>query len=160
MRLDKKENIYLCGWSASFTSKEPYWCPYIWRLDPHDGTVTWKAYEYDPMSGGDNRMDGTVADTAVATLALEDDGNLLASLFSDGGNTVIGMSPRADGTRFEGTIQGKDFGVHLVHWWGQVQRVDVATRQGLGGADRPLGLGHRPCRAARPRSAGRGPLQR
>ncbi|MGA2066586.1 MAG: hypothetical protein ABSG86_16540 [Thermoguttaceae bacterium] len=134
MRLDKNESIYLCGWSASFTSKEPYWSPYIWRLDPHDGKVTWKAYEYDPMSGSDNRMNGTVADTAVATLALEDDGNLLASLFADGGNTVIGMSPRADGSRFEGKIHGKDFGVHLVHWWGQVHRVDVATRKGVGGA--------------------------
>ena len=134
MRLDKDERIYLCGWSASYTSAEPWWSPYLWRLDPSDGRVTWKAYEYDPMSGGGNRMGGTVADTAVATLALEDDGNLLTSLFADGGNTVLGWSPRADGSRFEGAIRGKEFGVKLVHWWGQIQRVDVATRQGLAGA--------------------------
>jgi hypothetical protein len=134
MRLDSKENVYLCGWSASFTSAEPWWSPYMWRLDPQDGRATWKAYEYDPMSGGGNRMGGTVADTAIATLAVEDDGHVLVSLFADGGNTVIGMSPKAEGSRFEGRVEGKQFGVKLVHWWGQIHRVDVATRQGLGGA--------------------------
>jgi len=133
MRLDNDERIYLCGWSASYTSAEPWWSPYIWRLDPKDGRVAWKAYEYDPMSGGGNRMGGTVADTAIATLALEDDGNLLASLFADGGNTVLSWSPKADGSRFEGAIRGKEFGVKLVHWWGQIHRVDVAARQGLAG---------------------------
>ena len=134
MRLDKNENIYLCGWSASFTSCEPYWAPYIWRLAPGDGKIAWKAYEYDPMSGSDNRLNGNMADTAVATLAPEDDGNLLAGLFADGGNTVFNMSPKADYSPFEGKIHGQWFGVHLVHWWGEIQRVDVATRRGLGGA--------------------------
>jgi hypothetical protein len=86
------------------------------------------------MSGGGNRMGGQVSDTAILTVALEEDGNILASLMSDGGNTVMGWSPKADTTKFEAPIKGKSFGVKLVHWWGQVHRVDGKTRQGLGGA--------------------------
>lgn len=134
MRLDKDENIYLCGWSASATSMEPWWSPYLWKLDPNAGEVVWKAYNYDPMSGGGNRMGGTVSDTAVVTLALEEDGNVLSSLIADGGNTVIGWSPKGDGSRFEASIKGQQFGVKLVHFWGQVHRLDGKTRQGLGGA--------------------------
>ena len=134
MRLDREENIFLCGWSASATSKEPWWSPYLYKLDPNTGNVVWKAYEYDPMSGGGNRMGGTVADTAILTVAPEDDGNLLVALLADGGNTVMGMSPLADGSRFEVPVKGKTFGVKLVHWWGQIHRVDGKTRHGLGGA--------------------------
>lgn len=134
MRLDRDESVFLCGWSASATSKEPWWSPYLYKLDPRSGEVIWKAYEYDPMSGGGNRMGGTVADTALTTVAPEDDGNLLVALLADGGNTVMGMSPLADGSRFEVPIKGKGFTVKLVHWWGQVHRVDGKTRCGLGGA--------------------------
>jgi hypothetical protein len=134
MRLDKDESIFLCGWSASATSKEPWWSPYLYKLDPKSGDVIWKAYEYDPMSGGGNRMGGTVADTAMLTVTPEDDGNLLVALLADGGNTVMGWSPLADTSRFEAPIKGKGFTVKLVHWWGQVHRVDGKTRHGLGGA--------------------------
>lgn len=135
MRLDRNENIYLCGWSASYTAKEPWWSPYVWRLSPADGKLVWKAYEYDPMSGADNRMNGTVADTAVAALAIDGDGNLLTSLFADGGNTVIGWSPKAElGRRFEGQIKGPGLGIKLVHWWGTIHRVNAETREGMGGA--------------------------
>ncbi|HUU08996.1 MAG TPA: hypothetical protein VM431_00480 [Phycisphaerae bacterium] len=135
MRLDRQENIYLCGWSASYTAKEPWWSPYVWRLSPADGALDWKAYEYDPMSGPDNRMNGQVADTAVATLALDGDGNLLASLFADGGNTVIAWSPKAElGRRFEGPVKGSAPVIKLVHWWGTIHRVNTRTREGLGGA--------------------------
>lgn len=134
MRLDKEEGLFLCGWSASATSQEPWWSPYLWKLDPKSGEVVWRAYEYDPMSGGGHRMGGTVADTAMLTVAPEDDGNLLVALLADGGNTVMGWSPLADGSRFEAPIKGKGFPIHLVHWWGQVHRVDGRTRRGLGGA--------------------------
>ena len=141
MRLDKDEAgrggdqcIFLCGWSASATSKEPWWSPYLYKLDPKSGDVVWTAYEYDPMSGGGNRMGGTVADTAMLTVTPEADGNLLVALLADGGNTVMGHSPLADGSRFEVPIKGKGFTVKLVHWWGQVHRVDGKTRHGLGGA--------------------------
>lgn len=134
MRLDAQERVWLCGWSASATSQEPYWSPYLLALDQANGHVVKKLYEYDPMSGGGNRMGGQVADTAILTLAPEADGKMLVSLLADGGNTVIGWSPKADGTKFEGTIKGKSFGIKLVHWWGQVQRVDTASGTGLGGA--------------------------
>jgi len=135
MRLDRDEGLFLCGWSASYTSKEPWWSPYVWKLNPADGKLLWKAYEYDPMSGPDNRMNGTVADTAIATLALDGDGNLLAGLFADGGNTVIGWSPKAElGRRFEGPIKGPGLGIKLVHWWGTIHRVNAETREGMGGA--------------------------
>jgi len=134
MRLDKDESLFLCGWSASATSKEPWWSPYLYKLDPKSGDVIWKAYEYDPMSGGGNRMGGTVADTAMLTVTPEDDGNLLVALLADGGNSVMGWSPLADTSRFEAPIKGKGFTVKLVHWWGQVHRVDGKTRHGLGGA--------------------------
>jgi hypothetical protein len=134
MRLDRDENIFLCGWSASYTSKEPWWSPYLWKLDPKTGDTLWTAYQYDPMSGGGNRMGGQVSDTAILTVALEEDGNILASLMADGGNTVLGWSPKADTSKFEAPIKGKSFGVKLVHWWGQVHRVDAKTREGLGGA--------------------------
>ena len=42
MRLDKNENVYLCGWSASATSKEPWWSPYLYKLDPKGGEVVWR----------------------------------------------------------------------------------------------------------------------
>jgi hypothetical protein len=133
MRLDRDENIYLAGWSASATAKEPWWAPYIWKLKADDGSLVWKAYEYDPMSGADNRLNGTVADTAIGTVALDAEQNLLVSLYSDGGNTVMGWSPQAElGKRFEGPIQN-NVGVKLVHWWGMVHRVNAQTREGVGG---------------------------
>jgi hypothetical protein len=134
MRLDREENIYLCGWSATHTAKEPWWSPYLWKLDAAAGEVLKRFYEYDPMSGADHRMNGTVADTAIPTLALDGDGNLLVSLFADGGNTVMGWSPQAQlGKRFEGEIKN-NVGVKLVHWWGMIHRVNAQTGEGLGGA--------------------------
>jgi hypothetical protein len=134
MRLDAKEFVYLCGWSASATSNEPWWSPYLYKLDPETGEPVWKAYEYNPMSGSGNRMGGQVADTACVSLAIGEDGNVLSSLLADGGNTVMEWSPKADGSKFEEKQKGGGFGVKLVHWWGQVHRLDSTTRQGLGGA--------------------------
>ncbi len=136
MRLDRDENIYLCGWSASATSKEPWWAPYLYKLNAKSGDVVWKAYEYDPMSGGGNRMGGQVADTACVSLAIDENGNVLSSLLADGGNSVMEWSPKAErlGEAFEVKTKGGGFGVKLVHWWGQIHRLDAKTRQGLGGA--------------------------
>ncbi len=136
MRVDKDENVYLCGWSASYTSKEPWWVPYLFKMDPKSGDVVWKAYEYDPMSGGENRIGGQIADTACVSLAIDEDGNVLSSLLADGGNSVMEWSPKAEklGAPFEAKTKGGGFPVHLVHWWGQIHRVDAKTRSGLGGA--------------------------
>jgi hypothetical protein len=135
MRLDRRDSIYLCGWSASATAKEPYWSPYLWKINAKDGGLQWKAYEHDPMSGKDNRLDGDVADTAVTTLALDADGNLLSGLLADGGNTVMGWSPAGQlHKHFEKEIKGGWYGGGLAHWWGMIHRVDAGSRQGLGGA--------------------------
>src|ERR1043165_6823798 len=137
MRLDKDEFVYLCGWSASATSKEPYWSPYLGKVAPKSGAPVWKRYEYDPMSGGGNRMGGQVSDTDVVSLTLDDEGNILASLMADGGNTVMEWSPTSNATQhtnFEAKQKGSGFGVKLVHWWGQIHRIDKDTQRGLGGA--------------------------
>jgi hypothetical protein len=134
MRLDKDENIYLAGWSASATKSESYWDPYLWKLDPKDGNLIWKAYEYDPMGGKDNRINGNVADTAVLTVALDQDQNVLACLISDGGNTVMGGTPKAElGKAFEGPFKGMGGG-GLTHFHGRIVRFDAQTREGLAGA--------------------------
>ena len=135
MRLDARENIYLSGWSASATSKEPYWSPYLWKMSSKDGSLLWKAYEHDPMSGGDHRLSGDVADTAVTTVAPDGDGNVLCGLLSDGGNTIMGWSPAGElHKRFEQEIKGGSYGGGLVHWWGMIHRVDGDSRAGLGAA--------------------------
>jgi len=131
VRLDANERIYLCGWSASATSQEPWWSPYVWVLDSTTGQLIKKAYEYDPMSGGGNRMGGMVADTAVTSIAVLENGEWLVALLADGGNTVMGLSPKADGSRFEKDSVGPQFPVHLVHWWGNIHRVDGRTLTGL-----------------------------
>lgn len=133
MRLDSGGNVVLCGWSATQTKSEPWWSPYLWKLDGATGRLLMKYYEYDPMSGVDNRMNGTVADTAISSFAFDSDGNLLVSLFADGGNTVMEWSPQASlGRKFEGVLKN-NVGVKLVHWWGMIHRVNAQTREGLGG---------------------------
>ncbi len=135
MRLGAREGIYLCGWSASATSREPWWSPYLWKLDAADGKALWKAYDYDPLSGGGNRMGGQVSDTAVVTVAPADDGTVLAGLIADGGNTVMEWGPRGgEGVRMREPLRGKNFIVKLVHFWGQIHRLDDETREGKGGA--------------------------
>ncbi|MGD0901075.1 MAG: hypothetical protein ABR915_24860, partial [Thermoguttaceae bacterium] len=135
MRIDRDESLWVCGWSASATSQEPWWSPFLWRLDPRTGEPTRKLYEYDPMSGGGNRMGGTVADTALLSVAVEEDGNLLTCLIADGGNSVIGWGPLGkEGKHMTGPVIGPGLGGSPAHFWGQVQRVDGKTLEGLGGA--------------------------
>jgi hypothetical protein len=80
-------------------------------------------------------MGGTVADTALLTVAVEQDGNLLTSLIADGGNSVIGWGPLGnEGKRMTGPVIGPGLGGSPAHFWGQVHRVDGKTFAGLGGA--------------------------
>jgi hypothetical protein len=135
MRMDRGENVWVCGWSATATSQEPWWSPFLWRLDPKTGRPTKRLYEYDPMSGGGNRMGGTVADTAVLSVAVEKNRNLLTCLVSDGGNCVMGWGPRgAEDRRMIGPVTGPGLGGSPAHFWGHVHRVDGKTFEGLGGA--------------------------
>jgi hypothetical protein len=135
MRLGPDDAVWLCGWSATLTSKEPWWSPFLWCLDPASGRPTQRLYEYDPMSGGGNRMGGTVADTALLSVAIEEDGDLLTCLIADGGNSWINRGPRGNhGARMQGPVRGPGLGPSPAHFWGQVHRADGKTFDGLGGA--------------------------
>jgi hypothetical protein len=135
MRMDREENLWVCGWSAAETCNEPWWSPFLWKLDPKTGAPTRKLYEYDPMGGEDHRMNGDVADTALLSVAVEDSGNLLTCLIADGGNSVMRRGPRGnEGRSMLGPIVGPGLGGSPAHFWGQAQRVDGKTYDGLGGA--------------------------
>jgi hypothetical protein len=102
MRL-AEDGIFICGWSASATSRESWWSPYLWKMNATDGAVLQKIRETDPMSGKDDRMGGSVADASVSAFALEPDGGLVYARISDGG--------------FQGVI----------HFSGSIRRMDMTT---------------------------------
>ena len=53
----------------------------------------------------------------------------------DGGDTVIGWSPKAElGRRFERPIKGATPGIKPVHGWGTIHRANAQRREGMGGA--------------------------
>jgi hypothetical protein len=85
MRLGDDESVYFCGWSASATSQESWWSPYVWRMRSDDGGLIRKIQETDPMSGPGNRMGGAVADRGIGAIAVESDGAVVSSSYSDGG---------------------------------------------------------------------------
>ena len=84
MQLDEDENIFLCGWSATCTSCEPWWSFYLWRMSSETGELIWKVAEKDPMAGGRYRMFGSVADRGIGSLAVADN-RLYYNSYSDGG---------------------------------------------------------------------------
>ena len=135
MRKGPDGNVVLGGWSATHTSNEPWWSPYLWKVDASTGKRLWSAYEYDPMSGGGNRMGGQVADSAVITVLPLDDGNILASLKADGGNSVIRGSPLAvRNDPADGPLKGRMPHIaNVVHHWGVAVTLDGRTRRRLGG---------------------------
>ncbi len=92
LRADSAGNFYVCGWSVSRTSNEPWWCPFLWKFDPH-GKVVWQAYTVDPMSGGGNRLGGLVSDASLRSVAVDDEGNVLAAGAGDGGNNILLRDP-------------------------------------------------------------------
>lgn len=93
MRGDGKGHVYVGGWSVSMTAHEPWWCPFLWKLD-ENGKLLWQAYSFDPMGGEGNRMGGLVSDSAIRSMAVDEQGNLLVAGISDGGNTVLRRDPR------------------------------------------------------------------
>ena len=101
MQLDEDENIFLCGWSASYTSQEPWWSFYLWRMSSRTGELIWKVAEKDPMAGGGYRMFGSVADRGIGSLAVADN-RLYYNSYSDGG------WPGAGALHFSGSICRSD----------------------------------------------------
>jgi hypothetical protein len=73
------------------TGREPWRCPTLWTYTP-DGKPQYQLYDW----GGpyvvldDNRL---VSDTAVRMVSHDRDGNILAVLWSDGGNSVASFQP-------------------------------------------------------------------
>ncbi|HUT10211.1 MAG TPA: hypothetical protein VMY42_06920, partial [Thermoguttaceae bacterium] len=128
MRGDGQGNFYVGGWSVSMTSREPWWCPFLWKFG-QDGKVVWKAYSYDPMGGRDNRMGGLVSDSAIRSMAVDGQGGLLVSGISDGGNTVLRRDartyeqPGADVKRGYAGMKGR------VLYVGHLMRLDAESRQ-------------------------------
>lgn len=73
------------------TGREPWRCPTLWTYTP-DGKPQYQLYDW----GGpyvvldDSRL---VSDTAVRMVSHDRDGNILAVLWSDGGNSVASFQP-------------------------------------------------------------------
>jgi hypothetical protein len=114
------------------TSREPWWCPFLWKFNAN-GKLAWKAYSFDPMGGGGNRMGGLVSDSAIRSMRVDDGGGLIVAGISDGGNTVLRRDPRdyhKPGVDFRegyGGMKGR------VLYVGHLMRLDAASREILAG---------------------------
>ena len=84
MCLDREENIYICGWSATATSRESWWSYFLWKMNSKDGSLIKKIMEKDPMSGPNHRMHGAVADRGIHACAVSEK-NIWHNSYSDGG---------------------------------------------------------------------------
>lgn len=134
MRTDGVGRIVLGGWSPAKTSKEPWWCPFLYAYDA-EGTRLWTAYTVDPMSGGEDRLGGLVSDTAVRSVAFDGAGNVLASLISDGGNAISRRDPRDWEVEFPDLRDAGDLWRLRARmlFWGPLVRFDAETREPRGG---------------------------
>lgn len=84
-------DIYFGGSYRSSTGREPYVCPYMFKLNP-DGKIEWTGYSWTgPVVGVDQLR--LVSDSSVSRILVRDDGKLLVSGWSDGGNTVLAYQP-------------------------------------------------------------------
>jgi hypothetical protein len=133
LRTDGRDHIYIAGWSASATAKEPWWTPFLWKLDAA-GNVVWKAYSPDPLSGDNNRVNGLVSDAGVSSVALDEAGNVIATTIGDGGNSILRRDPldwrKPAGPELKGTVYG--FKGRILYW-GTVARLDGQTGSLLAG---------------------------
>lgn len=84
-------DIYFGGSYRSATGREPYVCPYMFKLNP-EGKIEWTGYSWTgPVVGVDQLR--LVSDSSVSRILVRDDGKLLVSGWSDGGNTVLAYQP-------------------------------------------------------------------
>ncbi len=125
-------HTYLVGWSPTQTGGEPWWSPFLFKLDG-DGRIVWRAYNPDPQSGGNQRMNGLVADSAIRSIHIAPDGHVLFAGISDGGNSVLRYDPR-DYNRNAEKLRGESWGFGgRTLFWGTVGRLNPDDPELLGG---------------------------
>lgn len=116
-RVDGEDKIHVCGWTATRTAKEPWWCPFLRQYSP-DGKLIRKLWEPKPTAG-DGRMYGLVSDAAVRSIAFQKEA-LIVSVIGDGGNTIMGRDPR-DFTKPIPFSPGGGFKGRICFWGGIVK---------------------------------------
>ena len=125
-------HTYLAGWSPTQTRGEPWWSPFLFKMDG-EGAIVWRAYNPNPQSGGGNRMNGLVADSAIRSVNLAKDGSVLFAGIADGGNSVLRHDPR-DYNVAAKTLKGEAWGFRgRTLFWGTVGRLDPDDPQLLAG---------------------------
>jgi hypothetical protein len=133
IRSDARDNVYLAGWAASRTTIEPWWSPYLRKYDS-TGRMLWSAYEFDPTSGKDERLNGLVSDSAIRSVAIDEEGNPVICTIGDGGNSVLRRDPRDYTQPAPSALRGSVSGFKgRVLYWGGVMRLNAVTRELLGG---------------------------
>ncbi len=105
LRAGARDRIAIGGWSPTRTSREPWWSPFILVFSA-DGQRLWSAYAADPMSGGGDRLNGDVADSAILSVAPDGADGWFFCGVSDGGNTILRRDP-LDFTRAAAALKGQ-----------------------------------------------------
>lgn len=135
LRVAPDDRVFVCGWSASQTMREPWWSPFLFQIDPLSGRKRWSGWTVDPTGGG-GRMRGLVSDSVVRSIAFDERGRLLAALNSDGGNNITRYLPN-DYTVEKPKLKGDSpWGLRgRTLFIGNVQRLDESREQRLAGAN-------------------------
>jgi hypothetical protein len=151
LRIDPANRIYVCGWAASKTMKEPWWAPFLIQYDPATGKPAWRGWTVDPTGGGDGRMKGLVSDSVVRSIAFDEQGRLLAAMNSDGGNNIAARPPNDYTQEGSPKLTGDTpWGMRgRTLFIGNVQRLDETRENRLGGSNL-LGRQNRTATAAWP----------
>lgn len=121
-------SMYLGGEYHSGTGLEPYRNPFLYKLD-RNGRFVWTAYDWTgPVVGVEQLR--LVSDSRIGAIRVGEDGNLVVSGWSDGGNSVLNQQPYdvrkgAPSDGFAGSGWGaKVLSVaHLINMNGQSQEV-------------------------------------
>ena len=134
LRVAPDDRIFVCGWSASQTMKEPWWSPFLYEIDPLDGEKVWSGWTVDPTGSG-GRMGGLVSDSVVRSIAFDEQGRLVVALNSDGGNNIAARQPN-DYTKESPKLKGDTpWGLRgRTLFIGNVQRLDLSQEARLAGA--------------------------
>ncbi|MFP4106032.1 MAG: hypothetical protein ACLFVU_08070 [Phycisphaerae bacterium] len=130
LRKDSKDNLLIAGWSPTRTSNEPWWSPFLWKLSP-EGKLIWRALNPDPMGGAGDRMGGVVSDTAVRSVNVDGEDNVLYAAIADGGNSPMRYDiPTSKKQLSKDVLRGSVWAFRgRLLFWGTVARIDGKTRK-------------------------------